>query len=461
MPFLRPRTRELLILAAVGVLALPPIPGATSEFSIATFSVDVTVPLGHGMTGGQWKSVAIADPLYAKGVVLLGGEKPVVFVAVDWCEIRNEAFDRWRDVIAGAVGTTRERVLVSTVHQHDAPVADLEAQRILAARGLKASICDLDFHEEAVQRVGRAAKAALAERRPVTHLGLGQAKVDRIASNRRYLLPDGRPVFNRGSSAGANVLAREAPEGTIDPWLKTLSFWDGDVPRAALSGYATHPMSYYRTGEVSADFPGLARARRQRDLPGCLQVYLSGASGNVAAGKYNDGARANRPVLAERLYQGMVEAWRATKRQPLTQIQFRATKVRIEPRNHPEFTPAALLEKLTEKSTNREQCLAALGLSWRQRADQGHQIEVPVIDFGAAQLLLLPGEIYVEYQLAAQRMHPAAFVLVAGYGESATGYIPTEQSWAEGDGNLKDWCWVDPGAEQPLLSAIRRVLRPE
>jgi hypothetical protein len=29
----------------------------------------------------------------------------------------------------------------------------------------------------------------------------------------------------------------------------------------------------------------------------------------------------------------------------------------------------------------------------------------------------------------------------------------------EKDSNLSDWCWVAPGAEQPMLDAIRRVLK--
>jgi hypothetical protein len=338
-------------------------------------------------------------------------------------------------------------------------VVDLAAQRLLAERGLDEGVCDLEFHETAVQRVAAAVRASAQAKRRLTHLGLGQAKVERVASNRRYLLPDGRPVHNRGSSSAGNVLAREAPEGTIDPWLKTLSFWEDDRPVVAMNGYATHPMSYYRTGEVSADFPGMARARRQQETPECLQIYVSGASGNVTAGKYNDGKPANRAVLADRLHAAMAEAWRATKREPLTQIAFRATAVRLEPRHDQGFSEAELLAKLTPARPPRERNLAALGLSWRKRADSGQPIDVPVIDFGMAQLLLLPGEIYVEYQLAAQRMNPAAFVFVAGYGESATGYLPTEQAWAEKDSNLSDWCWVAPGAEQPMLDAIRRVLR--
>jgi hypothetical protein len=442
----------------IATLSLSVATAAAAKFSIATFTADVTVPLDHGMMGGSWKSKSIADPLYAKGVVLFGGDKPVAFVSVDWCEIRNDAYDRWREVIAEAVGTTRERVLVSSIHQHDAPLADLTAQKILNERKLEGSICDLDFHEVAVQRVASAIRTAMKQRKPVTHIGLGQSKVKEVASNRRYELPDGRYAYNRGSASGRNVLARTAPEGTIDPWMKSLSFWNGDKAVAVLSGYATHPMSYYRTGAVSADFPGMARARRQSETPDCLQVYFSGASGNVTAGKYNDGAKTNRLTLANRLYDGMTAAWKATKRRPLKAIGFRNTQVQLKPRQDPVFLPEYLEETLQPGKNHWQQCLAAMGASWLERVSKGQKIDVPVIDFGDAQLLLLPGEIYVEYQLAAQKMRPDSFVLVAGFGECAPGYLPTEENWEEKDSNLGHWCWVDRGSEKPMLAAIRRVL---
>jgi len=49
--------------------------------------------------------------------------------------------------------------------------------------------------------------------------------------------------------------------------------------------------------------------------------------------------------------------------------------------------------------------------------------------------------------------------MTLGYGECAPGYIPTERAWAEGDTNLGDWCWVAPGAEPILQSAIRSAIR--
>ena len=87
-------------------------------------------------------------------------------------------------------------------------------------------------------------------------------------------------------------------------------------------------------------------------------------------------------------------------------------------------------------------------------------MDLSVIDFGPAQLLLLPGESYVEYQLAAQKMRPGSFVLVAGYGEGGSGYIPTEKHGDEKDGNLGDWCGVHPGAEKVMIKAIRAMLTP-
>ncbi len=430
---------------------------ATPPFRLSTFSADVTVPAGHGMMGGAWLSKTVADPLEAHGLVLMGPGKPVVYVAVDWCEIRNDALERWQQALAQAAGTDSERVMVSTVHQHDAPVADLGAERILRERQVSETVCDPAFHEIAVQRVAQALLASLASARSVTHVGVGQAPVERVASNRRYTRPDGSVRFDR-MSATQDPVARDAPENLIDPWLKTLSFWDGDVPIAAVSAYAVHPMSYYGKGEVSADFPGLARRRRQRDLPEVKQIYVSGCAGNLVAGKYNTGATTNRPALAERLYQAMVKAWTSTRRAPLTRADFRVERVRLEPRDDPGFTVSDLDREIANPSRPFRRCLAAMGLSWRKRADAGHRVAIPCLDLGIAQWLLLPGESYVEFQLAAQRMRPDQFVLVAGYGEGATGYVPTDRHIAEHDGNLSDWSWVAPGSEARLLEGIRRVL---
>ena len=164
-PILRGGCKSLVTLATATVLLAAPEQSlgaeAGADFRLATFSADVTVPLGHGMMGGAWLSTSVTDPLEAHGLVLLGTGKPVVFVAVDWCEIRNEAFERWQRVLADAAGTEPERVMVCAVHQHDAPVADLAAERILREHEARGTVCDPAFHEVAVQRVAKALRESL------------------------------------------------------------------------------------------------------------------------------------------------------------------------------------------------------------------------------------------------------------------------------------------------------------
>src|SRR5688572_11161661 len=115
--------REFIRRTAAAAVATLPWPAeatiararAKSTYQLASFTTDVTPPLGHAlMGGGIAPAQRIDDPLFAHGFVLSNGGNPIVFVAVDWCEIRNDAYDRWRAVLAKAARTTRERVLATS-----------------------------------------------------------------------------------------------------------------------------------------------------------------------------------------------------------------------------------------------------------------------------------------------------------------------------------------------------------
>ena len=88
-------------------------------------------------------------------------------------------------------------------------------------------------------------------------------------------------------------LGRAEPEGTVDPVVSLVSFWDGERPLAVLSYFATHPQSYYRTGLPNPDFPGLARFFRQLAVPTALQPadpakYITNISKQLNAGVFSD-----------------------------------------------------------------------------------------------------------------------------------------------------------------------------
>lgn len=435
---------------------------ASAQFSVATFRADITVPLGHALMGGGIAPARqVLDPLYAHGMVISGGESPVVLVSLDWCEMRNGAYDHWREELARAAGTHPPCVLLACIHQHDAPVVDYEAQQLLDEVGLEKSLCDRAFVEECLKRVTVALREALAHPVPVTHIGTGEARVEGVASNRRVVLPDGRVSYERNSATKDEAI-RDAPEGLIDAQLKTLSFWNEDTPVAAISAYATHPMSYYGRGRVSADFIGMARQQRQEETPEVFQMYFSGCSGDVTAGKFNDGAPENRRVLAEKIRAAMAMAWANTTRQPLDAIKVNSAPLQLTPKTTGAFSEEELQRTLRNGSAtifNRN--LAGMGLSWARRIKAGRPIEVSAVDFGAAQFLLMPAESFVHYQLVAQTLRPEQFIITSGYGECAPGYIPSDAASLEGFNDAHSWCWVAPGAEQPMVAAMRQALKAE
>lgn len=447
----------------------------SAGFTIATFTCDVTIPMGHPcMGGGIAPALKMVEPLKAAGFVLLGADKPFVVVSFDWCEIRGSAYDDWRKYLADAVKTDPARVLISSTHVHDAPVMDPEAEFILrrveesgAWKNLPppspqaaiqlASVCWPDFNRICIQRVLETVRESMKQPRKITHFGFGKALVKQVASNRRYVKPDGSVAYNRMSRC-TDAVAQAADDGPVDPSLRTLSFFDGEKPVCALHSYAVHPMSYYGRGEVSIDFVGLAREQMQRDQPDVFHIYASGCSGNVTAGKYNTGDPGSRAVLARRMHDAMADSMKNTTRQPLEHIDFHLAKIPLGARNTIGYTEDSLRHRVANEAGPFARAEAAMGLAWYERVKAGHQIDLPLLDFGPAQLLLLPAESYVEFQLYAQELRPESFVMVMGYGECGPGYIPIERAWQEKDGNLNDWAWVGPGSEKIMKKAIREAM---
>jgi hypothetical protein len=247
--------------------AEPPSPtnSVVSSLRIATFDVDATPPIGSMMAydpvTNRWDL-----GLRARGIVLVGAGEPIVLCAVDWIGLANEGHDAFRDSLARAAGTSPRRVAVHTLHQHDAPDCDFSAERILKQAGQDARQYDGSFQRQVISNLETAIRESLSRAQPVTYLGLGEARVEKVASNRRILGPEGK-VRDTRWTATTDPKIRAEPEGVIDPVVSLVSFWNGERPMAVLSYYATHPQSYYRTGIPNPDFPGIARFSRQLAVP--------------------------------------------------------------------------------------------------------------------------------------------------------------------------------------------------
>ena len=201
----------------------------------------------------------------------------------------------------------------------------------------------------------------------------------------------------------------------------------------------------------------MARTLREKALPGVFHLHFNGAGGNVAAGKYNDGSPEMRPVLAERLAHGMELAWKDTVKTPVQpgSVDWRAIRVTL-----PVSERLRDLDKLRETLNDSKAQIAArrraaTDLVWASNP----QTALSRLRLGPAVVLYMPGELFVEYQLAAQQVKPDRFVAMAAYGEYGPGYIGTAVAYSQGGYETGPVSRVSPDVEPVLQKAIRELLK--
>jgi len=156
----------------------------------------------------------------------------------------------------------------------------------------------------------------------------------------------------------------------------------------------------------------------------------------------------------------MSAAWKETKRTEVKGWDWRFEPVKLPPRKEQSFGAEQSKATLEDaKATAAKRNNAAFQLGWLKRIDT--PIEVNCLDFGNSVLnLFLPGECFIEYQLAAHKMRPDAVVNVAAYGDDGPGYIPTAKGYLEG-GYEPTVALAGPDSEEILLKAMRKLLKAD
>jgi len=358
---------------------------------IALFASDVTPPLGHPLIKGT--ADEILQPMVLKGIVLDDGLTRLVIGAMDWCVLRGGAYDLLRNKMAASAGVPVTQVSVHMTHTHSAPLVDARAEQLLAATSKPLKHLDLDWMARMTTDAARAVETAVHNLQPFTHIGYGQAKVERFASNRRVMGADGKIQVRYAATKSAEL--RAEPEGLVDPWLKSVSFYDGDTVLVRMHYYASHPQSYYGDGKVHPDTPGLARSFLEGE-EGVSQVYFTGCAGNVTAGKYNSGTPEERQALSKELYSGMIRSIAATRKEPVDHYSWKTVDVRFPPKEDPAATPELLRKTLEDAAAPPEKRQsAAIRLAWMERVRLRPALTLSRLRIGSVDLVHLPGEPFV------------------------------------------------------------------
>ncbi|MCB1204445.1 MAG: hypothetical protein KDN18_09310, partial [Verrucomicrobiae bacterium] len=191
--------------------------------------------------------------------------------------------------------------------------------------------------------------------------------------------------------------------------------------------------------------------------PECMHIYFTACAGNLNAGKYTDLTAANMRELGERLYRAMVAAGVLLKPEPLDSVVWTTTSLTPEGRIDPDYE--AIEARIHRKgATTADRNRNAFRLTWLRRCEQGDPLTLGALHLNAkAAILHLPGEVFVEYQLAAQQAAPGKFVAVAAYGDDGPWYLPTSEAYPQG-GYEVSVAFCEPGVDRLLRESQRSLL---
>jgi len=371
----------------------------------------------------------------------------------------NEAHLKWRVALAEGAGTTPDRVTVHTVHQHNAPFACLESQRYVEKLGKPPYIMDVDFFFRTLDLGRKTVADTVKKARPVTAIATAEAPVSRIACNRRILGDDGKVKVNRSVNCFDKRPDLQAlPEGLIDPMLKTVAFYDGETKIAACHYYAVHPISMIHDGKVSAEFPGVARRLAEKTEPDCTHIYFTACAGNINAGKYTNLTAVNMRELGGRLYDAMAKAGKTLQPVPVKSVAWATETIQPEGRASPTVEEIeATIHKKGNRTADRNR--NAFRLTWQRRCQRNEgALSLSALHLNDdVAMLHLPAEVFIEYQLAAQKAAPKKFVSIAAYGDDGPWYIPNAAAYPQG-GYEVSVAFCEPEIDKLLTKASKDLV---
>ncbi|HET7767688.1 MAG TPA: hypothetical protein VFN74_02865, partial [Chloroflexota bacterium] len=386
------------------------------------------------------------------------------------------------DQIAGAIkaqveratGLSGDRVLLCCSHTHYGPVFE-------GREGGDAPLA-VSYRETLTHLVAGAVQSAAAQLRPVTlAAGRGHVKIG----------------INRRENREGRIVLGQHPEGPLDSEVLVWRFdaapapdapsfepgapagWLRRTPEtvATLVSYACHPVSL--TGQmrqITADFPGVARAEVERLIGGtCL--YLQGACGNI-----NPSLMAPEWDVPLRLGRALgAEAARALMfAEPLKSLPLRFAR---QSAALPALTPASIEageRRIAESEAERTRLLAQPtpnpGRLWwvervLERTRAGVQalrtgVPLPPVDgtyaalrLGDTALVTNPTELFCEIGMRIKRESPIHHTAVVGYTDGAIGYVPTREAYPEGGYEVERASRVNPEAGDVLQDVSLALLR--
>ena len=399
----------------------------------------VGTPVGFGV--GE-ETLGIRDPLYLRAIILDDGNHKCVIGSMDYCGLMNSAYEQLATVIADAVDTPVDNVIIHCVHQHDAPLINFEIEEILDIKTFSRS-----WWNNLLLQIAVTARESLKKIQSVSAIGYAGTEIQGYASNRRIIGRNGKLEAMRFSKCG-DVNLKNKPPGVIDSLLRTVAFkGDNEQILASWNFYATHPQVANGQRMFSADAPGEAVKLVEAGYENSFPCFFTGAGGNITAGKYTspDDLEGNLRKFGRILANGINHnlhtlCWEECRDFQLKQEDF-------------DFP---VREKISYNGTEGDKD-AEIYNAVLKTCSANRIYSLKMLTIGSVKILFFPGEPFVEYQLFTQSIVPDEFIAVAGSCSSTFLYLPVQKSFNEGGYEIEGFCWCDERIEKELKKAIKAL----
>ena len=435
-----PKTSSVLILAGL-IFFTAPVWSATLKAGVA--KVDITPPGDVSLWGysdRKGPATGRLDPLYARVLVLEAGSQSLALVAVDLGRPFGPASLAWlRKATRGDVSL----VIVAASHTHSGPAIEDEYPNGTPA-----------WEKSALESIAKAIAQARVHLTDA-QIGTGYGGVF-VGHNRLRVNFDGTVSwFERNLT--------QIPTAPVDGTVSVLRLdTTAGEPLAILVNYACHPVVFGSDNlRYSADFPGVMVRTVESAFAGKpLCFFLQGASGDI--NPYYAVTPLEEDALRMRDWTGH------TLGQEAARI---AENIHTQAGAHPDLQYAE--EFLTvplrwNPEKWRDALVAVFGPTGFQTFPSRLAAEVPLTVYTvlinkSIAILTMPGEPFVEYQVAWRQRCPVQDAFLVGYANGYEGYFPTIRSATLGGyGAANPATWVEVGAGDRMLEtgviSINRML---
>lgn len=270
----------ICILCGLFMFSLP-LAAQEAVFLAGTSQSDITPPSPYPHYRGL--STGVHDHLYAKALVLGQGEERVALVVCDLLWIERSLSSSARLIISEKTGIPYSNIIISGTHTHTGPAYH---PNILELTGMlrppfdeDKSVSGIDPYRDSLAiKIAESAIFASNSMEKV-HLETGSTQAKGISFNRRFIMKDGKVVFNPGVGNKEAIM----PAGPVDPQvgMMMLRKLSDHSPLALLSNFGLHADTFGGSS-FSADYPGyLAQALSASIGDKAISIFATGPCGYI------------------------------------------------------------------------------------------------------------------------------------------------------------------------------------